>query len=103
MIYHQDYGGVLREDGFRFEDAEVDVSMGHPGKGGLGTDGSMGLMSSPLPSRTCLTGSLCGNRSERVEGHTKLWDRKGLVLRNPGLAAGFGMSGRGRAYSRKTR
>lgn len=30
---YQDYGGVLREGGFSFKTVEVDVSMGHSGKG----------------------------------------------------------------------
>lgn len=44
--------GALREDGLSFEAAEVDVSVGHSGKGCLGTVGSMGLRPSFLPSRT---------------------------------------------------
>lgn len=51
-------GGVLRDDGFSFEVAEVDVPVGHPGKGYLGTVGFMDLMPSFLPSRVCLAGSL---------------------------------------------
>ena len=50
---HQDYGGVLREDGFSFAAAEFDVSVGHSGQGCLGTVGSVGLRPSFLPSRPC--------------------------------------------------
>lgn len=51
IIYHQVSGGVLREDGFSYEAAEVDVSMSHPRKGCLGRVGSVGLMPSLFPSR----------------------------------------------------
>lgn len=53
LLHTRAWWGVLRGDGFSFEAAEADASVGHSGKGCPGTVGSVGLRPSFFPSRTC--------------------------------------------------